>query len=332
MQAGPEDIALAVERLRAKRLVAFPTETVYGLGAPALDAEAVAGVFRVKGRPSNNPLIVHVVDEAMARRVCADWPAHAATLAADFWPGPLTLVVPRSADVPDVVTAGGPTVAVRSPRHPLTLALLEALGEPLVGPSANRSGGVSPTCADHVRESFSEDEVFVLDGGPCVGGIESTVVDVSGERVRVLRPGLISAEQIAASIGESVESGGHGGHGGHEGPARSPGQVGPHYAPRAPARLIEEAELAGALAGLEPGTSAAVLTRRVDHVTAPHHAIAMPPEGERYAARLYAALREADATRPAVVLIVKPWPGGPISGVWSAIADRLGRATSPRDR
>jgi len=329
MQAGPEDIALAVERLRAKRLVAFPTETVYGLGALALDTEAVAGVFRVKGRPSNNPLIVHVVDEAMAKRVCADWPAHAATLAADFWPGPLTIVVPKSADVPDVVTAAGPTVAVRSPRHPLTLALLESLGEPLVGPSANRSGGVSPTCAAHVRESFSEDEVFVLDGGPCVGGIESTVVDVSGERVRVLRPGLTSAEQIAASIGEPVESGEHDG---HEGPARSPGQVGPHYAPQAPARLIEEADLAEALAGLEPGTSAAVLTRRVDHVTAPHHAIAMPTEGKDYAARLYAALREADAKRPAVVLIVKPWPAGPTSGVWSAIADRLGRATSPRNR
>ena len=329
MQAGPEDIALAVERLRAKRLVAFPTETVYGLGALALDTEAVAGVFRVKGRPSNNPLIVHVVDEAMAVRVCADWPAHAATLTADFWPGPLTLVVPKSADVPNLVTAGGPTVAVRSPRHPLTLALLEALGEPLVGPSANRSGGVSPTCAEHVRESFSEDEVFVLEGGPCVGGIESTVVDVTGERVRVLRPGLISTEQIAASIGEPVESGENVG---HDRPTRSPGQVGPHYAPHAPARLIEEADLAEVLAGLEPGTSAAVLTRRVDQVPAPHHPIAMPTEGERYAARLYAALREADAKRPAVVFIVKPWPAGPTSGVWSAIADRLGRATSPRNR
>ena len=329
MQAGPEDIALAVERLRDKRLVAFPTETVYGLGALALDTEAVSGVFRVKGRPSDNPLIVHVVDEAMARRVCAGWPAHAATLAADFWPGPLTLVVPKSADLPDVVTAGGPTVAVRSPRHPLTLALLESLGEPLVGPSANRSGGVSPTCAEHVRESFSEDEVFVLDGGPCVGGIESTVVDVSGGRARVLRPGLISAEQIAASIGESVESGERGG---HEGPVRSPGQVGPHYAPRAPARLIEEAYLAGALAGLEPGTSAAVLAPRVDQVPAPHHAIAMPADGEQYAARLYAALREADATRPAVVLIVKPWPAELPTGVWAAIADRLRRATAPRDQ
>ncbi|MFG0259613.1 MAG: L-threonylcarbamoyladenylate synthase [Phycisphaerales bacterium JB041] len=329
MQAGPEDIALAVDRLRTKRPVAFPTETVYGLGAIALDSEAVAAVFRIKQRPSTNPLIVHVVDEAMARRLCADWPARAATLAADFWPGPLTLVVPRSTDVPDLVTAGGPTVAVRSPRHPLTLALLEALSEPLVGPSANRSGHVSPTCAAHVRESFSDDEVFVLDGGPCTGGIESTVVDVSGERALVLRPGLISADQIAASLEEPVEPGGV--DQGHQQPARSPGQVGPHYAPRAPARLIDGADLDRVLAGLEPGAAAMVLTQAPERVSPPHRAIAMPADGAGYAARLYAALRDADATRPAVVLIVRPWSSEPPAGVWAAIADRVRRATAPRE-
>ena len=329
MQAGPEDIAVAVERLRAGGLVAFPTETVYGLGALALDAHAVSGVFRAKGRPSTNPLIVHVVDEAMAGRVCATWPAHAATLAADFWPGPLTLVVPKDPKVPDLVTAGGPTVAVRAPRHPLTLALLEALGEPLVGPSANRSGRVSPTCAAHVRESFDEREVFVLDGGPCVGGLESTVVDVSGGTVRVLRPGLVSAEQVSASIGQPVKSDPEHDEPGR--PARAPGQVGTHYAPDTPARLVAEADLASELAAIAPGLIAAVITSRAAQVPHPHRAIAMPEDGVGYAARLYAALREADAMRPAVVLVTVPWQSEPPSGVWTAIADRLRRATAPRE-
>lgn len=330
MQAGPEHIALAVARLRAGGLVAFPTETVYGLGALALDTDAVAGVFRVKGRPANNPLIVHVVDEAMAKRVCDAWPDNARKLAAEFWPGPLTLVLGKAAHVPGIVTANGPTVAVRAPSHPLTLALLEALGEPLVGPSANRSGHVSPTCAAHVRESFSDPaEVFVLDGGSCVGGIESTVVDVNDDQVSVLRPGLISSAQIEEVLGTDVFSNAR-----HDSarPVRSPGQIGVHYATHTPAHLINEADLASRLAALPDGSVAAVLTSQVDRIAAPHHhTIEMPAEPSAYAARLYGALREADAAQPTVVLVVKPWGQEPPAGVWAAIADRLVRATAPRE-
>lgn len=327
MHASPEDIALAIALLRCGRLVAFPTETVYGLGAEALNAEAVRGVFRAKGRPAENPLIVHVVDEAMARRVCASWAPAASMLAGRFWPGPLTLVLPKAPCVPDEVTAGGPTVAVRCPSHPLTLALIETLGSPLVGPSANRSGAVSPTCAEHVRESFSEDEVFVLDGGPCVGGIESTVLDLTTDPPRVLRPGLVTGEQLAEVLGGPVESGGAVFAGG--GPARSPGMMRSHYAPRAPVRVIGPEELAGAL-DEHAGSAAVVLACGPSPVAPPHTCIGMPREPGPYAARLYAALREADNASPAVILVVRPWSGAEPGGLWRAIADRLGRASGPR--
>ncbi len=209
MHASPEDIAQAIVALSEGRLVAFPTETVYGLGADAFDATLVEGIFRAKGRPASNPLIVHVVDESMAKRVCAAWPAEASVLAAKFWPGPLTLVLPKAEGVPGIVTAGGSTVAVRCPSHPLTLALLETLGSPMVGPSANRSGHISPTCAAHVRMSFDENQVFILDGGPCTGGIESTVLDLTRDPPRVLRPGLVSAEEIAEALGSAVTDAQH---------------------------------------------------------------------------------------------------------------------------
>jgi len=324
MHASPEDIAIAIALLRCGRLVAFPTETVYGLGAEALNAEAVAAVFAAKGRPPSNPLIVHVVDEAMARRVCDHWPPTASMLAAHFWPGPLTLVLPKAAFVPDIVTAGGPTVAVRCPSHPLTLALLETLGAPLVGPSANRSGQVSPTCAEHVRESFTEDEVFVLDGGPCVGGIESTVLDLTTDPPRVLRPGLIPAERIAEVLGRPVL--GAGSPTPHGWAARSPGLVGAHYAPNRPLHLLSADELERSLAGCGEDAPAVVLGPGSLAVPPPHRLIRMPDEPAPYAARLYAAMREADAAAPAVILVVKPWPSATASGLWEAIADRLARA------
>ena len=331
MHASPEDIAIAIALLRCGRLVAFPTETVYGLGAEALNAEAVAAVFAAKGRPAGNPLIVHVVDESMARRVCDHWPPSASMLAARFWPGPLTMVLPKAAFVPDAVTAGGPTVAVRCPSHPLTLALLETLGTPLVGPSANRSGGVSPTCAEHVRESFTEDEVFVLDGGPCVGGIESTVVDLTTDPPRVLRPGLVSAEQIAEVLGREVVGPAHRISATTPGPARSPGLMRSHYAPQRPLRLVGADDLAYHLQAVDPGTAAAVLGPAATQVAPPHRLLAMPADPESYAARLYAAMREADAGNPAVILVVKPWVGESRAGLWAAIADRLERAAEPKE-
>lgn len=327
MHTGPEDIAHAVALLRQGRLVAFPTETVYGLGADALRAEAVEAVFLAKGRPQTNPLIVHVVDEAMAGRVCAAWPRSAASLAARFWPGPLTLVLPRAACVPDAVTAGGPTVAVRCPDHPLTLALIETMGSPLVGPSANRSGGVSPTCAEHVRETFTEAEVFVLDGGPCIGGIESTVVDLTTDPVRVLRPGLVTPEQIGEVLGAPVAGPGATD---AEGPARSPGQMRSHYAPRTPMRLVAPAALQRALRDAGP-EGAVVLGPLAPETPSPHRLIEMPPEPAAYAARLYAALRRADAMGAACIVVVEPWGEGGQSSLWAAVADRLRRAAAPRD-
>ncbi len=185
----PERIARAAEVLRRGGLVAFPTETVYGLGANALDPNAVAGIFHAKGRPANNPVIVHVAEARDVLRVVADWPEIAERLAQRFWPGPLTLVLPKRAGVPDVVTAGGPTVAVRVPAHPVALALLRAVGVPIAAPSANRSTQLSPTRAEHVQRGLDGLIDLILDGGPTTGGLESTVLDVTTTPPRLLRPG-----------------------------------------------------------------------------------------------------------------------------------------------
>src|SRR5579872_2410044 len=191
----------AAELLRAGRLVAFPTETVYGLGAKALSAEAVARIFAAKGRPAYNPVIVHVSDAGAAQELVADWPDIADRLAAAFWPGPLTLVLPKSLLVPDEVTAGSQTVAVRVPSHAVALALLRAAGAPVAAPSANRSMLLSPTTAEHVLEGLDGRIDAVLDAGPAPGGIESTVIGLADSPPRLLRPGLISPAQIEAVIG-----------------------------------------------------------------------------------------------------------------------------------
>jgi L-threonylcarbamoyladenylate synthase len=321
MTAGPEEIALAVARLRSGGLVAFPTETVYGLGADALNPAAIARVFALKGRPAVNPLIVHVPDEAAARGLAATWPAAARTLTQAFWPGPLTIVVPKSPKIADSVTAGGPTVALRAPAHHLTLALLEAFGGPLVGPSANPSGRVSPTRAEHVRASFTEDEVQVLDGGPCRGGIESTVITLAEPTPRILRPGLISAEQISAAIRAPVIDAAPPA-APSVGPLPAPGQLPVHYAPAAPAVLVETADLPAALSATGPMALLALSPRPA---AAGIHLIPMPTEPAAYASRLYAALREADDLHPALIIIERPPTQGPI---WAAITDRLARATA----
>ncbi|MBY0278237.1 threonylcarbamoyl-AMP synthase [Candidatus Binatia bacterium] len=186
------DVARAAAILRRGGLVALPTETVYGLGANALDADAVSKIFAAKGRPASNPLIVHVESEAAARSLARRWPEIAARLAAEYWPGPLTLVVEKTDSIPDLVTAGGSTVALRVPAHPIALALLRACGLPLAAPSANRSEAISPTTARHVADSLGPfvDDLLVLDGGPCEVGIESTVVDLTGVTPAVLRVGM----------------------------------------------------------------------------------------------------------------------------------------------
>ncbi len=320
MTAGPEDIAEAVAHLRQGGLVAFPTETVYGLGADAFDAAAVARVFELKGRPATNPLIVHVSDEAMARGVVGEWTRDAAILAKAFWPGPLTIVLPKADRVPAIVTAGGGSVGVRCPDHLVTLSLLEAFG-PLVGPSANPSGRVSPTTAAHVRASFSPEQVMVLDGGPCRAGIESTVVSLVEATPRVLRPGVVSAEELSAVLKRPVMP-----HTPGEvatGAAMSPGMLESHYSPATPAKLVDRKEIEAAMRSGTPAVAAIVFEPLV--VATPHAVILMPRSPEQYAARLYAALREADELAPGVILIERP----PTSGrVWEAIADRLSRAAS----
>ncbi len=314
-------LAHAAAHLRAGGLVAMPTETVYGLAALASDAGAVAGVFAAKGRPATNPLIVHACTLEMARSCCASWPEAAAALARAFWPGPLTLVLPKAEWVPEIVTAGGSTVAVRVPRHPVALALIEAVGEPLVAPSANKSGYVSPTTADHVRGGWSEAEVFVLDGGACEVGLESTVAWVAADGLGILRPGVIGADELAREAGVPVVVA----DGGSERFA-SPGLVGPHYQPTARVVLarsqaeVDQALRDGPAVVLRPPGSARA-------VVPPSVAISMPADAGAYARRLYAALREADQPQVPVIVVCVPLGDGP---VWDAVRERLARACASR--
>lgn len=324
MTSTPADIALAAERLRQGRVVAFPTETVYGLGADAFNADAVRRVFALKDRPANNPLIVHVADAATAVRCVRDWPAEAQALADAFWPGPLSIVLPKAATIPPVVTAAGPNVAVRCPDHPVALALLAAFGSPLVGPSANRSGGISPTCAAHVRGVWTEDDVFILDGGPCRIGIESTVISLAGPSPRVLRPGMITPHDLARVLGQGVTfddapASPHA----PDAPLDSPGRLLSHYAPAAPAILVARESLE---ASLTHGCACLLI-----HADPPHGVLCLrlPSDPAAYAAALYDALRRADAERPSRIIIERP-PAAPDDQRWAAILDRLTRACAPR--
>lgn len=314
------DITRAADRLRAGELVAFPTETVYGLGADALNPEAVARVFACKGRPSHNPLIVHVASIEMARALAREWPARAQALARAFWPGPLTIVVPRASHVPDAVTAGGDTVALRQPAHAVAQALLDAFNGPMVGPSANRSGHVSPTTAAHVRAEFGEASpipVDVLDGGPCAVGVESTVVVVDGANLRILRSGAIGARDIARALGIRTSDVQSPSRGIIEttGPLASPGLLASHYAPR----------------------TRAILCRRLSDVPAGALVVRLPRDPRGCALSLYRVLREADdraqATSASLIAIIPPRAAlsSNRDPLWMAIRDRLRRATAPRD-
>jgi L-threonylcarbamoyladenylate synthase len=338
MSAGPEEIAHAIARLRRGELVAFPSETVYGLGASAFNPAAVRRVFAVKGRPSNNPLIVHVSGSAMARDAAASWSSDADALARAFWPGPLSIIAPRAARIPDEVTGGGPTVAIRCPDHPITLALLDAFGEPLVGPSANPSGGVSPTRAEHVASAFSPDDVFVLDGGPCRGGIESTVVMLNDTGAAVLRPGLITHDEIARVLKKPVAPPSLSPHKAnlvesqaapHDRPPEplaSPGLLDRHYAPNSRAVRFESAAWPAFSAFAQRATGTLVLlTPKPRPLPAPGVIIQMPEVAEAYAAALYDSLRRADALAPALIAIELP---DAATGIWAAIRDRLRRATT----
>ncbi len=288
--------------LRSGGLVAFPTETVYGLGANALDPDAVAKIFELKGRPQTSPLIVHVASVAMARELVKEWPALAEQLAERWWPGPLTLVIPKAPVIPDIVTAGLPTVGLRMPDHPLALELIREAGVPVAAPSANRFTELSPTTAGHVRAAFG-DAVPVLDGGPTRVGIESTVVAIQGDKLTLLRPGMVSLGEIEQAAASAEPGAAH----------ASPGLHPRHYSPRTKLILVENPrELAthdGAYVWHKrPGLAA--------------RTVRLPADPKRYAARLYATLHELDG---------EGWPWIAVEAVgtgpdWAAIRDRLQRA------
>lgn len=308
----PDVIGRAAAVIRAGHLVAFPTETVYGLGANGLNANAVAGIFEAKGRPSTNPVILHVAEASEVLNVAADWSATAQKLAARFWPGPLTLVVPKRDTVPDIVTAGGPTVAVRCPNHPVARALIRACGVPLAAPSANRSTELSPTRAEHVLKGLNGRIALLLDGGACSGGLESTVVDVTGEVPRVLRPGLITVPMLEAVCG-TVEVGAKG-----EGVARAPGQMAKHYSPRTPLVLAEDADTEHRRlkdAGLR------VISLGYDLI---YNYRFISDDPDEYAADLYALLHELDNGQYDRIVVEMP----PDTSEWAAVRDRLTRAAA----
>jgi len=318
-----EAIALAAAVLRGGGLVAFPTETVYGLGANAFDAQAVTAIFRAKGRPASNPLIVHIAHARAVREVAAAWPENAARLAEQFWPGPLTLILPRAHCVPDVVTAGGPTVAVRVPAHPVALALLEAAGIPVAAPSANRSGLLSPTEAKHVLQGLDGRIGLLLDGGPTPGGVESTVLDVTTEPPRLLRPGLISKADLEAVLGPvadlrlRVEKA--------TVPLPSPGLLTRHYAPRTPLKCVEGDASAVIEHHRQAGLAVAWLTGPGPTLAAELAGVLlwpMPADPAGWAARLYRDLHYLDSLNLDRIVVELP----PDTVAWQAIRDRLLRA------
>ncbi len=304
------EVRRAAQILRAGGLVAFPTETVYGLGADAASEKAVARLYEVKRRPADHPVIIHFASPDQAFAWAREVPQAARELAQRFWPGPLTLVLKRSALAKDFVTGGQDTVGLRVPSHPVAQELLKAFSAPIAAPSANRFGRVSPTTAAHVREDLGSDVELVLEGGRSEVGIESTIVDLSGGAAGLLRPGAISREQLEAVIPLTEE----------KSSVRHSGGLERHYAPRTPARIVPAHALDKEIS---KGKSIAVLAfsrpdERVDFW------LRMPREPQAYAQRLYAALRELDSANCEQILVEAP----PDTAEWAAVRDRLKRACS----
>jgi L-threonylcarbamoyladenylate synthase len=324
-------VARAAEILRRGELVGLPTETVYGLAANALDEAAVRRIFAAKGRPAHNPIIVHVADLEMARRCAAEWPDIASRLAAAFWPGPLTIVLPRSAAIPDAVTAGGNTVGLRRPGHPLVLAVIRACGFPLAAPSANRSNEISPTNATHVARSLGDRISLIIDGGQSQVGIESTVLDISVSPPRLLRPGMIHHESLIAVTGSLDWQTPLAGE-----TLRSPGLLRKHYAPKA--RLVvlswrDVHEFAAKLAEIgSAGPAAPNRTFVIAHTQIPlGPAIAglaavsvIPHDAEAFARAIYSELHRCDEAGAELIIV----EAVPPTAEWRAIEDRLQRAAA----
>ncbi|MFF3617498.1 L-threonylcarbamoyladenylate synthase [Streptomyces sp. NPDC002580] len=322
MTSTATDIDRAAGALRAGGLVALPTETVYGLGANAEDPVAVSRIFQVKGRPPTHPLIVHIAAADQLDDWVQEVPATARLLAEHFWPGPLTLVLRRGHRVPLEATGGLETVAVRVPDHPVALALLSAFGGGITAPSANRFGSLSPTTADHVRAEFGDAVDVVLDGGSCQVGVESTIVDVTGETPSILRPGGVTREDLEAVLGHPVTVPATSG-------VRVPGQHPSHYAPRArvvlvePEQVVAEAELAQE-AGHQVG--ALLPPCLANPVVKAHAVVALPGSLDAYAHGLYGFLRELDQQGCDLIIASLPVE----EGLGLAVANRLRRAAGPR--
>ena len=314
------EVSRAAKLLRAGELVAFPTETVYGLGADASNPLAIAKIFAAKGRPADHPLIVHLPDASHLGRWAVDIPPAAEKLAAAFWPGPLTLILKRHPSVLDAITGGQDTVGLRVPNHPLALQLLREFNSGVAAPPANRFGHVSPTTAAHVREELGDAVAMILDGGPCAVGIESTILDLSGGEPRILRPGMLDADAIGAVLGRLP------GFGGEQNAPRVSGSLEAHYAPRTPLQLVAMADLpAAAGEALAAGRRVAVLAPEP-----PVHAhqkmvwSAASADAAQFAHELYARLRELDALGCDLILVAAP----PAAESWRAVADRLRRAAA----
>ena len=313
------DIERAVAVLRAGGLVAFPTETVYGLGADASNEAAVRKIFEAKGRPATHPVIVHLADAAELATWVREVPRAAHLLARKFWPGPLTLILSRASRVSDVVTGGQDTVALRVPSHPVARRLLARFGGGIAAPSANRHGRVSATTAAHVRDEFGNAVECILDGGQTDVGIESTIVDLSGSRTSLLRPGSITAGEIELALGASLAQ-----------PLadapRAPGTLAAHYAPLTPLLLMEPdlaLELAASLA--RQGKRVAVLALSAEQPVTPGIVwVAAPREAASYAHALYSSLRSLDEAGCDAILVEQP----PRGSQWAAVNDRLARAAA----
>jgi len=316
----------SVELLRAGEVVALPTETVYGLAANALDAKAVSRIFEVKGRPAHNPIIVHVSNHSLAESCVANWPEMAARLARAFWPGPLTLVLPRAESIPDVVTAGGPTVGLRWPNHPFIQAVIGECGFPLAAPSANPANQISPTNAEHVRKYFGDRIPLIVDGGQCQVGIESTVLDLSETPPCLLRPGMIDAQALLAVTGElrfgSADS---------AKVLKSPGLLQKHYAPKAKLlmsswnndlHLREQLRTQGSLAKIH-----IIAHTRIPSAESFGRVSVIPHDPEAFARAIYAELHLCDQLG-AELIVVEDIPN---TNEWLAIGDRLKRATANHD-
>jgi L-threonylcarbamoyladenylate synthase len=312
-----DDIQRAVALLRQGELVALPTETVYGLGADALNPEAVVKIFAAKGRPSDHPLIVHLPDAEQLTLWARDIPREAIALARAFWPGPLTLILKKEEGVPDIVTGGQDTVGLRVPNHPVALALLRAFGSGVAAPSANRFGRISPTTAGHVRQELGDRVPLILDGGPCEVGLESTILDLSRDVPVILRPGAIGVDDIARVIGRRPRLPGE-----MEEMTAAPrvsGALAAHYAPRTPLELVDSASLSSRLLA---GDVVLARTAQPADLPAGVQWVPAPADAAGFAHDLYARLRALDEAGCTRILVEAP----PVTPEWAAVADRLGRA------